>query len=382
MLRALGLGGATVLVTGTGVVTYRAYDNGVLDAGSGTPYDAWSHVRDDPGPMGTVAAAILAANPHDTQPWTFRVTSSGVDVHTDPSRGIGSIDPFDREKQTGLGCALENLVLAAAVRGLQPRVTILPSPADPTLVATVALSAGGSPATMPLYEVIGDRHTNRGPYSGDPVHQSLLDELTADTDPSTAAVRWFTTPSEIAALGALIIDATRAIVADEQQSIDGFAWFRNNRDDIVAHMDGLTLDAQGLGPVTLALAKLLPTSSRRAGDQFWLTQTITVHTRTAAAYGVVTVPDPHDPAQRLVGGRLLQHVHLAATARGLGLQHMNQVTERSDRERMTGAPATFAPRLDRLLVRPGRRPLVAFRVGYPVRTARPSPRRPLSAVTR
>ncbi len=117
VLRGLGVGGATVLVAGTGVVSYRVFDNGVLDAGSGTPYDAWSHWRDDPGPLGTVAAAILAANPHNIQPWLFHVTETAVDLFTDPSRGIASLDPFDRERQVGLGCALENLVLAAGARG-------------------------------------------------------------------------------------------------------------------------------------------------------------------------------------------------------------------------------------------------------------------------
>ena len=107
-----------------------------------------------------------------------------------------------------------------------------------------------------------------------------------------------------------------------------------------------------------------------------------MHTATAAAYGVLTVPDPDDPVQRLLGGRGLQRLHLAATAAGLGLQHMNQVTERIDRERTTGAAATYAPALDALLATPGVHALSTFRVGHPVRTPRPSPRRPLSAVTR
>ena len=44
----------------------------------------------------------------------------------------------------------------------------------------------------------------------------------------------------------------------------------------------------------LAVAKILPASSRTAGDRFWLDQTRTVHTATAAAYGVITVANPDD----------------------------------------------------------------------------------------
>jgi len=382
VLKGVGVGGAAVLVAGTGVVSYRVFDNGVLDSGSGEPYDAWVRWREDAGPLGMVAAAVLAANPHNIQPWLFRVDATTVDLFVDASRGIASLDPFDRERHVGLGCAVENLVLAAAARGYRPTVTLLPSTVDGTHVARVALEPGPA-VRSPMYEAIGERHTNRGPYTSRLVPDEVLDELGAQTAGlDGVAVRWLTTPDQKAAFGKLIADATEAVIADDQQSRDGFAWFRNNRDDIDAHMDGLTLDGQGLDRVTLVLAKVLPASSRGAGDSFWLEQTRTVHTATAAAYGVVTVADPRLPVQRLTGGRLLERIQLAATVNGLALQHMNQITERIDREASLGKPATFAPRLDEALTTPGQQALVAFRIGYPVRSARRSPRRPAAAVTR
>ncbi|GAA2396275.1 hypothetical protein GCM10010404_62500 [Nonomuraea africana] len=50
------------------------------------------------------------------------------------------------------------------------------------------------------------------------------------------------------------------------------------------------LDGQGLNPLMIGVAKLLPASSRQSGYAFWLDQTRTVHTRTAAAYGLVLRP--------------------------------------------------------------------------------------------
>ena len=78
------------------------------------------------GPTGAVAAAILAANPHNTQPWTFVVAPDGIDVFSDPTRRLMQVDPLLREHHVGLGCALENLVLAAEARGHRPAVTLLP----------------------------------------------------------------------------------------------------------------------------------------------------------------------------------------------------------------------------------------------------------------
>ena len=382
VLRHIGLGAATVVVAGIAVGSYRVFDNGVLDAGDGRAYDAWSNWRDDRTLLGTVAAAILAANPHNTQPWIFHVTADSIELFADSARGTGTLDALDREQRIGLGCALENLVLAATARGHRATVTLLPDAADATHVATVSFVDAPSEASS-LHDAIGRRHTNRGPYTNEALTDDVLATLeSVSSDLDDVSVRWFTTPADRAALGALIIDATEAIIDDEQQSTDSFAWFRNNRDDIDTHMDGLTLDAQGLSPIVLAAAKILPATSRTAGDAFWLDQTRTVHTATAAAYGVITVADPNEPAQQLIGGRLLQRIHLTATVAGLGLQHMNQITERIDRDTSLSQPSKFATGMETLLAQPGRHALCTFRVGHPVRPGRLSPRRPISEVTR
>lgn len=121
-------------------------------------------------------------------------------------------------------------------------------------------------------------------------------------------------------IGTLMVDAARAVTSDTQQSVDGFALSRSSWDDIQQYKDGLTLDAQGLSALTTTVAKLLPASNRSSDDRFWVDQTLTTHTRTAAAYGIVAVPDPGDNAQRPAGGRLLERVHLWTAANGLSAE--------------------------------------------------------------
>jgi hypothetical protein len=380
VLKAAAVGSATIVVAGTGLLSYRVFDAGVLDPEGGEAFDPWRTWRDEPGPLGTVAAAVLAANPHNSQPWAFHVTGTTVEVYADRACGTGTLDPLRREMHIGLGCAIENLVLAASARASVPAVTLLPEGPGSELVARVEL-AEGAPAVSPLYDAIGDRHTNRGPYTSEPVTTDALSDLVDPSGLPEVAVHWVTSDQDRAELGRLMVEAATAITTDERQSRDSFAWFRTGPDAIGQHRDGLILDVQGLPPAMLTLAKLLPASSRTAGDRFWVGQTRDVHTKTAAAYGVITVTDPHDPTARLVGGRLLQRVHLRATRARLALHHMNQITERIDRERTAGQPATFAPRIAALLPT-GVEPLAAFRIGHPVREPALSPRRPVTEVTR
>lgn len=382
-LRGAGLAGGGLLVVVAGGGTYRAYDNGVFETGDGGAYDAWRDWDRARGPMALVSAAVLAANPHNTQAWVFRVSGSRIDLYADRERSIESIDPFDREMYTGLGAALENVMVAAPAHGYRARLRLLPVPGQPIHAASVELSPGPRRRAA-LHAAIPHRHTDRSAYDGRPIPAGVLAQMAALSG-GLARTRlfWFSSAADRERVGGLMNAAAGAVTRDRGQSVDGFALFRSSWDDIQKHKDGLTLDAQGLSSLTTALAKLLPASSRTAGDGFWLDQTRKTHTRTAAAYGIVAVPDPDDNAQRLAGGRLLERVHLWATANGLSLQHMNQMTERADRERQLGLPPRFGPAVADLIPTRGWQPLVSFRVGYPTGSdgRRESPRRPAATVT-
>ena len=354
-----------------GVIAMDADRSGGVRGAALDPWAAWTDAH---GIFGLMAAAVLAPSPHNTQPWRFSTGPTWLQIYADDGRVMPTVDPYRRERTIALGAAIENVLVAAPAKGLRATVTMFPEGPDSDLAARIDVTAGHVELT-PLAEAISARHTNRGPYRSATVEPSLLAELTALAGEAGPRLRWVVDAGPRQALGELLVDAAQAVAEDEAMSRDGYDWFRSSAAADV-HRDGLTVDGQGLAAPVRAAAKLVPSlTSRSVADATWVKQTRTVHTRTAAAYGVVLVDDPYDRPQQLAGGRLVQRVHLAATAKGLALQHMNQITERIDRDRRSGLPGGFSARLARILGDDAPEVLCLFRVGWPSRPGRRSPRR-------
>jgi hypothetical protein len=374
-------GGAAA--AGAAGVLLRAERQRVFSPGAGPAVEPWTDWRGEgaEGALALVHAAVLAASPHNTQPWLFRLVPGRIDLFADERRNLGAIDPFRRELHLGLGCALENLALAAAPHGLRAEVALAePSGADaPT--ASVAL-APAPRSTSALYEAIPRRHTHRGPYLADaPLPAALLDDLERlAADLPGVALVWWRTPEERRAFARATLEASRAIVADADQAEASARWIRFDARAIERERDGLTVDSLGVPPLVGALLKLAPAPGRRRIDAGWLAATAEVHTATAPLFGAIVVDDDRSRVQRLRAGRLWQRLHLHATAAGVAGQPLSQLVERRDRELELGLAPRSGEALARLVGSADRQAVLPFRLGRPRREALPSPRRPVPSV--
>ena len=382
--RAMTAGGiGAAIVAGLG---YRVWDRGVFSGVQGEAYAPWGKWRGSiaDGVRRPLNAAILAANPHDTQPWLFEPHDASITVWADRARNLGSFDPFRREMHLGLGAAIENLVRAAGaegyaayVRPVAGRLSNSPSP-EPIAVAHITLDPA-APGRDSLFEAIPDRHTNRGPYLEKPVARNLLHGLAEVAAVNNVPIAFVVDAKARAELAALIVEATQRIIDDPEMSQDSAHWIRTGRREVDMHRDGISVDAAGLSPFLTAFAKLMPDQSPHSADQYWLANTrdIQVH---APVLGVILVKDRLDMASSLAAGRAWQRLHLAATATGLAAQPLNQPVECVDRNQMLGRADTYRKALADFAFAPGFDPTFAFRLGYAEKPALPSPRRPLNSV--
>jgi nitroreductase len=125
-------------------------------------------------------AAGYAPSIHNTQPWRWRLTEHGLDLHTARDRLLDVTDPDARLATLSCGAALHHARVSLAAQGWSATITRMPDRADPDLLARlrvegrVPLDAAAAIhlRTVPL------RHTDRRPVTREPVGPEQLQAIT------------------------------------------------------------------------------------------------------------------------------------------------------------------------------------------------------------
>lgn len=283
--------------------------------------------------------AVLAPSTQNTQPWRFGLRGPTVDVYADPKRWLHVADRDRRELHLSVGCALENLLVAAEHFRLGHWTELAPDRWQPDLLATVRLEAAGEPAPFrppELFDAIARRATVRGAYRPETVSEDLLARLRGCCHEDGIRLLLTGDPEARAWVESLVDGADERQLADPDWQ-EEVKWLR----------------ASGVLGES-------PSAFRCDARTF----------ATAPVFGLlVTLED--DPAARVRAGQAFERLHLTATALGLDLQPVSQLLE-------LGAPREA---LADVLGIGAAYPQQPFRLGFGAapREGRP-PRRPVAEV--
>jgi hypothetical protein len=125
-----------------------------------------------------VELACRAPSVHNTQPWAWRTTRYGLDLHSDPSRALEASDPQGRNLVISCGAALHHAQVVAGALGWAATVTRFPDGPGSTRLASLELTPAhvGDDAGEVLLSV-RERCTDRRRFTSWPVPEEMLREF-------------------------------------------------------------------------------------------------------------------------------------------------------------------------------------------------------------
>lgn len=273
-------------------------------------------LRPSPRDRELVRFATLAANSHNTQPWIFTARGDTIVIAPDGARRCPAVDPDDHHLFVSLGCATENLVLAASTLGLKA------SPLVDGDRIVIALEAA-PPATSALADAITSRQCTRAPFDGRPVASDALRQLeSACHEPGIAALM-LTDRAAIAGVTDYVLEGNSAQMRDRAFMDELVSWMRFSETDALATRDGLFSRTSGNpalpGWIARPLLRFVFTENgenRKYREQL-----------DSSAGVVVLAAESSDKAHWIAVGRACQRFALQATALGLKYSFVNQPVE-------------------------------------------------------
>lgn len=304
-----------------------------------------------------VHAAVLAANGHNTQPWRFELAPDRIVIRPDFDRRTPVVDPDDHHLYASLGCAAENLVLAAAASGLAAEVE-----AGAEGVA-VSLSPAAVVETA-RFRAIPSRQCVRFDYGGRPVSAEDAAALAAAATGPEVEARLYTARGDIDRLAELVVAGNGVQMGDPAFMDELKRWIRFNGWQAAATRDGLFAGATGAPELPAWLGRrLFDLVVSAAGENAKYARQM------ATSAGVLVLVAAEDaPRGWIAVGRAAQRFALEATVRGLKYAFVNQPVE----------VLSVRPELQRFLGT-DRRPNLVMRFGEGPEAPR-SLRRPVEAV--
>ncbi|MFN3713411.1 MAG: Acg family FMN-binding oxidoreductase [Alcanivoracaceae bacterium] len=274
-------------------------------------------------PRSLIPYAVMAPSGHNTQPWRFEVSAQRIDIFPDFSRRLPVVDADDHALFISLGCALENLLIAAAQSGVHTRVEYFPAGEQCLRVHLEGPGDIANESTRILFDAMPRRQSNRGRYEQRPLSEQHITALALAARQPDVRIELI---SDIKQRQQMAQHAARA--CEQQFSDPAFVrelqhWIRFSQRERNLQRDGLAADTMGMpfvprwfGRLIMALTSTPQREARKVQRQ-----------AECAPLLALFCVRRNDASSWVNAGRSYQRLALTATALGIAHAHLNMPCE-------------------------------------------------------
>jgi len=279
-------------------------------------------IAGEPDYADLIRAAVQAPSGHNSQPWKFCIDSSSIEVVPDFTKALPVVDASHRELYISLGCAVENLCMAAKEKAYHPTPSIIQKD-DTTYSIRVELTEE-QVQKDPLFRAIDTRQTNRSEYNRrmiDPDTIAMIQEMT--TQGGTKFYMYPRKSDTYNTLSEYIYRGNAIQMQDKAFKKELLRWIRFNKKQIQKTKDGLTHEVMGTPATPVFLGKMivgmfLKPQAQNKTDRKKLE---------SSSHLVLFTTKNNTPREWIALGRTLERFLLKTTSLGIANAYMNPPCE-------------------------------------------------------
>jgi len=308
--------------------------------------------------------ATLAPSGHNTQPWKFSIKNNSVLIHPDYSRRLPVVDPDDHALFISLGCALENLIIAANYMGYSASIEYFP-PDEKNECIKVTIGKENVEFDSDLFDAIQNRQATRSTYDGSPIPLEDLDRLKQVSQQDEVSFILFTKPEEIEPIIEFVKEANVLQFRNKSFVNELISWIRFSKKEALTKLDGLNSASMGLPYVPNWFGKfIIKNLATPSGEATKCEKQIRESSGLA-----LFIAKSKDKRSWINVGRSFERVVLKATSLNIKHAHVNMPCEEFE----------IRTKLQKHLGLKDEHPLLLIRLGYS-NTKPKSYRRPIEEV--
>lgn len=266
--------------------------------------------------------AIKAPSGHNTQPWLFKIYDSEIDICPDFTKSLPAVDPDNRELFVSLGCATENLCIAASHKGYKGNVFVTNNG-----VIKIMLSQDSLTVASTLFPQIPIRQTNRAVYNGEIVPDHSIALLKGIDVETCIGVHFFKngTP-EYETISEMVYRGNSVQMNDKKFKEELQQWMRYNKKHQDSTRDGLSYAVFGAPNIPRFIAKLIikgtiKEKSQNKNDRKKIA---------SSSHFILLTTSENTIEQWIALGRTLERILLKTTEMGISHAYLNQPNEVSE----------------------------------------------------